>query len=328
MKNKITYCFIFSILAIVFSFHAVAQDVKVKAEIDTNVILIGQQAKLKLTVAYRVDGGKNMKVKFPELTDTIRKEIEIAEQSKIDSVFDKNDIYSLTLTQSYLITSFDSGYWAIPPFKFIVNNDTTGVYTDPLLLQVTAVSVDTTQAIKDIKPPFETDYTLWDWLKDNMYIVYIVLATVALVILVIYFSRKFAKKKPLVVIEKPKIPPHIIALEKLEKIKTQNLWQQGKLKLYYSSVTDTVREYIEERYKIQALEQTTAEILYGFRNIAVDDESLSKLKHLLKLSDLVKFAKENPLPTENEQSLQYAFDFINGTKQEDIIKAENTDKNV
>ncbi len=327
MVNNTTYRFLTSIILLTaFSFGSSAQGVKVKAEIDSSSIVIGEQTKLKLTANYRVDNGKNIKVKFPELVDTIRKEIEIADQSKMDSVFDKNDIYNLTLSRTYLITSFDSGYWAIPPFKFIVNDDTAGAFTEPLLLQVTSVAVDTTQAIKDIKPPFEISYTLWDWIKDNMYIVYIVLATIVLVILVIYLARKFSKRAPVVFVEKPKIPPHIIALEKLEKIKTQNLWQEGKIKLYYSSVTDTVREYIEERFKIQALEQTTAEIIYGFRNTAIDEESFSKLKELLKLSDLVKFAKETPMANENEKSLQYAFDFINGTKQEEIPTKPN--KNV
>lgn len=309
------------------SFYSNAQDVKVSANIDSSSILIGQQTKLNLKVTFRVDNGKETKITFPEIVDTIRKEIEVVSQSKIDSVFDKNDIYSLTLSQSYSITSFDSGYWAIPPLKFMVNGDTNGLFTEPLLLQVTSVAVDTTLAIKDIKPPFTVDYGFLDWIKDNMYVVYIVLITIALVLLIVFLVKKFNKPKPLVVVEAPKIPAHIIALEKLEEVKSKNLWQEGKLKLYYSSVTDVIREYVENRFKIQALEQTTEEILYGFRNVAIDEESKSKLKQLLLLADLVKFAKENPLPHENEISLTNAFDFVNGTKREEQ-NLEGKNKNV
>lgn len=301
-----------------------AQEIKVQSKLDTSSIIIGQQTKLDLIVNYRVDNGKNIRVQFPEFNDTIRKEIEILSQSKIDSVFNKNDIYDLTLKRSYLITSFDSGYWAIPPFRFNVNEDTNGLYTEPLLLQVQSVAVDTTQAIKDIKPVFITEYSFLDWIKDNMIFVYIILAIIVVVILVIYFSRRWSRRKPVVVeIEKPKIPAHIIALDKLEKLRAESLWQNGKVKQYYSLLTDVVREYIENRYDIQALEQTTDEIIYGFRNVAVDDESMRKLKQLLKLSDLVKFAKENPLPNENEQSLTNAFDFVNGTKKEEELKSED-----
>ncbi len=316
---------IFTILTVVvFSFALHSQEVRVSAKIDSSKILIGEQTNLHLSVSYRLDKGIIAKIKFPELTDTIRKEIEIVSQSKIDSVIDKDDIYAITLSQSYTITSFDSGYWAIPPIKFIVNNDTNGLFTEPLLLQVNSVAVDTTQAIKDIKPPFEVDYGIIDWIKDNIYLVYVVLGTVALVLLILFLVKKFNKPKPIVAIEKPKIPVHIIALEKLDELKTKGLWQQGKLKLYYSSLTDIVREYIENRFNIQAMEQTTEEILYGFRNVAIDEDSKSKLKQLLILSDLVKFAKENPLSNENEMSLIYAYDFVNGTKREEQIKKQNS----
>ncbi len=325
LKYKIS---ILSLIAMIcFAFYSNAQDVKVSANIDSSSILIGQQTKLNLKVTFRVDNGKETKITFPEIVDTIRKEIEVVSQSKIDSVFDKNDIYSLTLSQSYSITSFDSGYWAIPPLKFMVNGDTNGLFTEPLLLQVTSVAVDTTLAIKDIKPPFTVDYGFLDWIKDNMYVVYIVLITIAVVLLIVFLVKKFNKPKPVVVVEAPKIPAHIIALEKLEEVKSKNLWQEGKLKLYYSSVTDVIREYVENRFKIQALEQTTEEILYGFRNVAIDEESKSKLKQLLLLADLVKFAKENPLPHENEISLTNAFDFVNGTKREEQ-NLEEKNKNV
>ena len=123
----------------------------------------------------------------------------------------------------------------------------------------------------------------------------------------------------MVFVETPKIPAHVIAFGKLEVLKNEKLWQEGKLKQYHSSVTDIIREYIENRYKIQALEQTTEEILWSFRNVAIDEESKTKLKRTLVLADLVKFAKEIPLPNENEMSLTNSYDFINGTKREEVI---------
>lgn len=298
-----------------------AQQIEANAQLDTSIIKIGEQAKLKLSIKYRLDNGKYVKVKFPEIADTIRKEIEVVQQSKIDTIIDNNDPYSFMLTRTIYLTSFDSGYWAIPPFRFNVNDDTNGVFTSALLLQVGTVDVDTTQAIKDIKPPFEQTYSFIDWIKDNMNVVYAILITIVLVIVIIYLSKKLKNTAPEVKIELPPIPAHIIAFEKLEKLKEQKLWQEGKLKLYHSALTDILREYIENRFKIQALEQTTDEILFGFRNVAVDEESKAKLKSTLLLADLVKFAKEQPLANENELSLSNVYDFINGTKKEDDINA-------
>ncbi|MBL7883480.1 MAG: hypothetical protein JNL69_05390, partial [Bacteroidia bacterium] len=200
-----------------------------------------------------------------------------------------------------------------------INDDTNGVFTSALLLQVGTIDVDTTQAIKDIKAPFDQSYNFIDWIKDNMNVVYAILITIVLVILIVYLSKKLKNTAPELKIELPPIPAHIIAFEKLDKLKEQKLWQEGKLKLYHSALTDILREYIENRFKIQALEQTTDEILFGFRNVSVDEESKAKLKSTLLLADLVKFAKEQPLANENELSMSNVYDFINGTKKEENI---------
>jgi hypothetical protein len=311
--------------ALIFcSFLSVAQDVKVSASLDSNSIKIGEQVKLHLNIQYRVDKGKHISVKFPEIADTLRKEIEVVSQSKTDTIVNKNEPFIFNQSRTLTLTSFDSGYWAIPPFKFLVNGDTAGFLTEPLLLQVNTVSVDTTKAIKDIKAPYEEIYTWMDWLKDNIYVLYGGLAAILVIIIIIYLIRKYRKRPmPVVPVDVPIIPAHVIAFDKLEKLKNEKLWQEGKLKLYHSSLTDILREYIENRFKIQALEQTTDEILFGFRNVAVDDESKLKLKQVLILADLVKFAKEQPLPNENELSMNNVYDFINGTKREEEYSVSN-----
>ncbi len=305
-----------------------AQEIKTEAKLDSSEIRIGQQVQLNLSVQYRVDKGKQVKIVWPIFADTLRKEIEINSQSSIDTIIpDKKDPFLFIQTKTLYITSFDSGYWAIPPFEFHMEGDTTDYLTEPLLLQVGTIEIDTTLAIKDIKPPYSEEYTWIDWLKDNMYVVYAAVGVLALLILLIWLYRR-AKNKPVpeIIVEVPKVPAHITALEKLEKLKSEKLWQEGKLKQYHISLSDIVREYIENRFKIPALEQTTDEILFGFRSIAIDSESFGKLRQLLIIADLVKFAKEHPLPNENEMSMNNAFDFVNGTKREEELE-QRTDNN-
>jgi hypothetical protein len=328
MKNKLKIEFLYRQATLLFallfiSFSAYSQETKVNATLDSNAIQIGQQVKLKLSIQYRVDKGKQVNVSWPQVTDTIRKEIEVVGQTKTDTIINKNDPFLFTLEKTLYITSFDSGYWAIPPFKFIVNADTNGILTDPLLLQVNTIAVDTTIAIKGIKPPYEESYSWLDWLKDNMYVVYGGLAAILLIIIIFFVTRYYKKVKPVeIIVEAPKIPADVIALEKLEKLNEEKLWQNGKLKQYHIAITDILREYIEGRFKIQALEQTTDEILFGFRNVAIDDDSRKKLKAILILGDLVKFAKEQPLAHENEMCMQNSYDFINGTKREEEEKID------
>jgi hypothetical protein len=297
----------------------VAQNIQTTATISNNSIKIGQQVQLNINVNYNAKTGKHIIINWPQFTDTIIKQIEIIGQSKVDTIIaDSTNPFQLSLRKAFLITSFDSGSWTIPPFKFSSNADTTPIYTQALTLNVSNVAIDTTLSIKDIKPILEVNYTWIDWIKDNVYTIIIALAAIIVIIIIAYYIRKKLKNKPIEVIpETPKLPHHVIALEKLEKLKNEKLWQEGKLKLYHSSLTDILREYIENRFKIQAMEQTTDEILHGFRNVAIDEESKNKLKHILLLSDLVKFAKEHPLPNENEMSMSNAYDFINGTKKEE-----------
>jgi len=322
IEKKYTILFTFAItvvLLFLLSYSVKAQEVKATAKLDSNSIRIGQQVKLQLSIQYKVDNGKQTKIKWPEIGDTIRKEVEIVGQSKIDTVIpDKNNPLQFVQTKTLYITSFDSGYWAIPPFKFIVNDDSAGVLTESLLLGVHTIAIDTTLAIKDIKAPFSENYSWLDWLKDNMYVVYGTLVAILVILIIIYLVRYFKKvKPPMVVVEAKKIPAHIIAFEKLDKLRDEKLWQEGKLKLYHITLSEILREYIENRFKIQALEQTTEEILYAFRNVAVDKDSIVKLKQTLILADLVKFAKEQPLPNENENSLTNSYEFITDTKREE-----------
>jgi len=324
IKRKYKISLITFAIAMIMGYSSIAQNINATATVSNDSIKLGQQVKFSINVNYKANSGQHIIINWPQFTDTIIKQIEIVGQSKIDTIIaDSTNPYQLTLQKVFLITSFDSGSWTIPALKFSSNNDSKGIYTQALTLNVSNIAIDTALSIKDIKPILEVNYTWLDWIKDNVYTIVIAIAAIIVIIVIFYYVRKKIKNKPIAIIqEAPKLPPHIIAIEKLDKLKNERLWQEGKLKLYHSSLTDILREYIENRFKIQAMEQTTDEILYGFRNVAIDEESKNKLKQILFLSDLVKFAKEHPLPNENEMSISNAYDFINGTLKEE----ENSNK--
>jgi hypothetical protein len=322
MKTAYCHITIFSLLAsccfLLASLSINAQSVSVTAKLDSASIRIGEQTRLHLSIQYHANKNK-IQIQWPQLKDTIISKIEIVSTSKIDTVIaNKNDSSTFLQTQNVTITSFDSGFYALPPFKFIVNNDTAHPFeTEAILLEVKNIRVDTTKDIKDIKQPLHAPFS---W-KELLPYVYWSLAVVALIILTIYLTKKFSKEKTKQLVEnKPKVPPHIQALEELEKLRKANLWQNGKIKQYHSSIADIIRYYIEGRFKIPAMEQTSDEIMANFRSVVIDPESKAKLKQIFLVSDLVKFAKEEPLPIENELSLNNAMDFVKGTLREEVIE--------
>lgn len=319
-KSHITF-FIFLLFFLLFKL-SIGQKINISAALDSTKIRIGEQVKLDLYVSYSAKQN-NLKIQWPNIADTITDKIEVISVSVIDTTSpDKSNPDIIQQHQQITISAYDSGYFAIPGFKFFINNDSANAfYTQSLFLEVHTVPTDSSiTKTKDIKPPFAEAFN-WKWYSKYFYWGFSLLVIIILIVLITIY---FTKKNKIVVLksEKPKIPAHIIALQTLEKIKNEQIWKEEKTKEYYSSISDTIRLYIEERFKVNALESTTAEIMKAFRSQVVDKESKDKLQQLLMLSDLVKFAKQFPIISEHTFTLQNAFDFVNETKREEktIIK--------
>lgn len=296
-----------------------AQDVKVSAVLDSSKLRIGEQVKLDLYVTYPATR-KNLKIQWPTVGDTITGKIEVISVSAIDTTFpDKTNSAKIFQHQQITVSAYDSGYFSLPGFKFIVNDDSANpLYTESFLLEVHTVPTDTSATkLKDIKEPFGEKFN-WRWFSNYIYGGLALLVLIIIVIIItVYLTRR--KKEIVLEPEKPKIPAHITALASLEQIQQEKIWKEEKVKEYYSSISDAIRLYIEERFNVNALESTTDEIMTAFRSQVVDSTSKEKLQQLLMLSDLVKFAKQFPIENEHNFTLQNAFDFVNGTKREEEI---------
>ncbi len=282
---------------------AFGQGVKPEAALDKDQILIGQQAHLVLSVSYRAD--QNLRtVGWPEVGDTLTGKIDVVKDSGVDTIQpDKqNDPLLRSLTRTLTITSWDSGYWAVPPFVFTINGDT--METQPMLLTVNTVAVDTTGAIKDIKEIYEVPYGWVDWLREHWpWVAGGVGAAAILAWAIVWSVRRSRRPKTVAVPVQPEKPLHVRTLLALEEVDKKKLWQQGLVKEYHSAITDILRGYIEERFQVPALESTTDDLLGILRMSSMGTGQREQLANLLRMADMVKFAKWTPLPTENEQLL-------------------------
>ena len=141
----------------------------------------------------------------------------------------------------------------------------------------------------------------------------------ALLFLILYSIKRKKKGKPLFTFpSKPKEPAHIIALRELDRIKSEKMWQKDKIKQYYSEVTQVLRTYIEERFEIPAMEQTSDETIESFRmrKEQISEKQFMNLSRILTVADLVKFAKYKPLPDDDNLTLVDSYFFVNETKKE------------
>ncbi|TVZ56493.1 hypothetical protein OD91_1779 [Lutibacter sp. Hel_I_33_5] len=303
MKNHLLY-----ILFLVASLSFSQEKPKVTIAVDTTNIRIGEQFEYTISV----DGTDN--VILPKLNNL--NNLEVVDSTKIDTI--KN-----SLIRKYILTGFDSGAFYIPQQQVFIKNQ--AYLTDSLLINVATIAVDTTKIkkfpIKGIKgEPYQ--------FNDFKHYLWWVLAALVIIGLLLYYFV-FRKKKAEEEIEVvPDIPPYDEAMQKLKALDTKLLWQNNKVKKYYSELTEIVRGYIERELKIPALEITTDEIietLSGFQKTETIDtskETIKKLKGLLQEADLVKFAKSKPMAEEIEDDRRDAENIVNNLKPK-IIEEEN-----
>ncbi|MFI5157380.1 MAG: hypothetical protein ACHQF4_00855 [Sphingobacteriales bacterium] len=306
MKPYFKVTLLFISLLTGFGFKANAQYVKVESSIDRNSMPIGDQTILHVSASMPL----KTDITFPEIVDSIGK-VKIVKSLKADTVVDKNNSNLETISHSYTVTSFDSGVYVLPQFTF--HTKAGDIKTGTITLQIKSVPVDTTKAFYDIKQPLAVSYNLWDWIKDHWGILAVILFMALWALGIIYYIKN--KPKPAEYVEPSQVyTTDEIAINKLNALNGKKLWQQGDVKLYYIELTEILRDYLEKRYLIQAHEQTTDQIFDGLKSKALTKESSNVLFQILKLADLVKFAKQQPTAYENEQSIENAIIFIQQTR--------------
>ncbi len=226
-------------------------------------------------------------------------------------------------SETFKFTIWDMGVFQIPhPLIYTNTGEQVEVFKGqmPTLLvnaPMDSAPLDTTQIIHDIAP-IQLEAKTW---QDHLYWI-IPLAFLLLVLLAILFGMRRKLKmgnyqapvEPEVI-----IPSHITALEKLNELRSSEIWKTGDIKEFQSSLTFIVREYLENRYDIQALESTTGEIMEDLKKMSFDQDYVPPLKNILQIADLVKFAKADPPDEIHEEFLNTAEDFVNNTKESEAI---------
>lgn len=304
-----------------------AQTTNLTAQLDSMTIFIGGQVGLNISASFP----ESMNVQLNQLADTLTKEIEIVETLPIDTTINNGIV---TLMQRYIITSFDTGLFYIPPIEMLNLPDGSTKSTDYIALMVVnpfqSIEVDPQNGIAritDIREPFNAEFILaellqyWPWLVGALLLI-------GSIIGIRYWYKHIYVKAEKPKKQKPTEPCEVTALRDLERIREEKLWQRNLFKEYYSDITDTLRKYICSRYNVNAMESTSDEILDALREpLANDNDDKKRIESVLATADLVKFAKHEPLPDENDMAIKHAIEFVNGTTIKLEVKVtENTEE--
>jgi hypothetical protein len=284
-----------------------AQLIRVTSRVSSDSMMIGDQVLYTL----RVEAADNVDFRLPVIRDTLSRDLEVISPVSADTAVAAGQ---RTVEHGYIITSFEAGMHVLPSqgVVYLFNGQTDTARSMPLMVSVYEPEVDTTKAIMPIKPPINTPVTFKEvlpWLGIGAG--GLLLGTMIAALVWIYRQRR---RDPEVFSYQPRDPAHVIAFRELDRLKEEKLWERGLVKQYYTRLTEITRAYIERQYGIPAMERTTGEILQAFRRSNLEDGLLEEiLEELLQLADLVKFAKEEPLPVENQTNLNNVYLFVQKT---------------
>ena len=280
----------------------------VSAAIDSTTLFIGDQTDLHLRATSEV----GEQVQMPVLGEHLIPGIEIVDRTIVDTttLSDGRVQYNQYLT----LTSFEDSLFYIEPLPFVSGDDT--VWSESLMLNVVQpFEMDSADlAITDIKGIYRAPIWWWGFLRWILLALAVAGVGIGGYYLITYLQSRMGKRDEDAVAAEPLRPAEEVALEKLDAIREQKIWQTGQIKEYHTQLTDVVREYIARRFEVSSAEQTSDETLRAMRPLLSDKKDLyEQLRKMLTLADLVKFAKWTATPDENELSLRSAYTFVKET---------------
>ena len=208
----------------------------------------------------------------------------------------------------YTLTAFSTGELEIPSltisYRIAGENDEGSITTDPIGITVESVLTAEAEDIRDIKPPLEVPR---DWLP--LALAFVAGAVLMVLALILWRRRKRATEE-MSSTSDPDVPPHIEAFRALNRVSQAGLLDRGEVMRFHVEVSEIIRRYFSGRFKIDALEMTSQELLLSLPG----DVSLPGSQRLLGQCDLVKFAKFEPTRAQSEALLETAYEIVETTK--------------
>ncbi len=280
--------------------------IEVNSVVDTSHITIGD----RITYTLSIDHIDTMRVEKPGEGVHLG-QFEIKDYKIYDPVRQEGRILEKF---EYVISVFDTGTFIIPPFPVAYfPTDSLGDYklieASAITIYVESVIQDEERQLRDVKPPIDIPY--------DYFLLFSVISSIILIGALVYLGyRLYLKRKEtgyFIKAPEPPRPAHEVALESLEELLKKDLLSDGLIKEFYSDISEIIRRYIEGRYFIPALEETSREILIELNGQDISEEMLLKAKESLELSDLVKFAKYMPSDDENQNVVSWTREFVEGT---------------
>ena len=306
---------VFILTLFIASVSSVVGQVSVSASLDSAVIKMGQQTNLSFTVSQ----SRTSIVRMPVFSDEITKDVFIVDVSA-DTTANADNI---TVTQNFVLTAFQPGTYTIPPFVCKDENDKE-YSTQQLSLEVRDVNVEFEEGHipEDIKNIYDPPFPAYVWV---IICAALFLMLAASVFAYIYWKKHREDPEPYVMDNAiaNSSQPELTALEMIEQLRDSKIWQnKGQEKLFFTKLTDILRQYLMRRFKINAMEMTSSELVDALRKVDVSYIVRDKLKQVCFTGDMTKFAKHEPGDSECIECISLSEEIIKLTAPAEENNAE------
>ena len=262
---------------------------------DSTSYLIGQQAKFKLVY----EGTENFK--WPTLDDTLSADLEIVAFSKIDTISPGN------YEQILYVTAWDTGYFIVPPIQ------SGTAQTAPSLVRFNTIQMNTEAGIKPINEQMNTPW-IFDEIANLVYT--ILIAILLLCVITAIIIKQIKKRKPKAEPKTPTRPIMDVLWERFYTLAESKIWETGQEKEFQSELSLILRGFLEFKYNVKALEETTRNITMQLDALGLKRKFRDEVLHILNFSDMVKFAKQKGVYSQHENALNIL---------EEMLKSHNTE---
>lgn len=211
------------------------------------------------------------------------------------------------------VQAFDSGAYRLPEFVYVSDRDS--AFSNRVSLKIVPMNVTAEDPIAGFAPVAEPeDKSIFDnvpdWLADYWWLILIILLAAAGG----WWAVKRYRKEGTLLKKKPTPDPYQVAMKRLGELKDKKLWEKGMEREYFTELTEILRQYLDSRFGINAMEMTSRQIMDALSSNAEIKEKRGYMRQILNVADFVKFAKVRPLPADNVEAFDNAWKFVEETK--------------
>ena len=280
-------------------------------------ILIADQ----LEYGFNLDGVKDgTQILLPDYSRASNDTLTLVRGWKVDTVKTDRRAGTRDLRAAIILAPFEEGEYQLPVI-YALRTEGGVVDTlefEALEMSVTTIQIDTATFIPhDIKGQIGYPLTFKELLPYLIGAVLLALLVAAIIALVKRHRARVSGEK------KSDDPPYVVALRKLDRFRGDRYWAPDKQKFFYSGVTDTLKEYIDGRFGVDAPEMTTAELFDAIKTEKdISPDLYVSLKELFERADFVKFAKMVVSDQDNATVLPLAVKFVTDTYQNRLQEEE------